>query len=122
MFYTLKIEYDGTGAYTTTLFDEEWNVLKETVYESDEKVQYFGLNEILGGLYYSTLSDFGFIGDFDMANSYILHGEKIVWGFDEKARIKIPTHYFLWINPEYGSVIESTYSPTVSTTNPAEEV
>lgn len=89
VFYALKIEYDGTGAYTTTLFDEEWNTLKETVYESNEKVMYFGLNEILGGLYYSNLSDFGFIGDFDMENSYIKHGDKIVWGFDERTTVDI---------------------------------
>lgn len=90
VFYTLKIEYDGTGAYTTTLFDEKWNELKETVYESDEKVQYFDLPEILGGLY--TSSDdptFGFIGDFDLSNSYIRHGDKIVWGFDERTAVDI---------------------------------
>lgn len=85
VFYTLKIEYDGTGAYTTTLFDEKWNTLKKTVYESNEKVMYFGLNEILGGLYTSSDdSTFGFVGDFDLSNSYITHGDKVVWGIKEK--------------------------------------
>ena len=90
VFYTLKIEYNGTGAYTTTLFDEEWNTLKETVYESDEKVMYFSLPEYLGDLYTSAINGiFAFNGDFDMANSYIRHGDKIVWGFDERTAVAI---------------------------------
>lgn len=90
VFYTLKIEYDGTGAYTTTLFDAEWNKLKETVYESEEKVMYFSLPEYLGDLYTSAINGiFAFNGDFDMSNSYIRHGDKIVWGFDERTAVDI---------------------------------
>ena len=60
-----------------------------------------------------------YVGDMDVSKSYIKNGGQIIWGVK---KIGIPTHYFLWITPKYGSVIESTYSPTVSAINPTEEV
>ena len=86
-FYTVKIEYDGTNVYTTTLFDEDWNIIQKDTYETDEKVVYSGKEEILGGLYDSSESMYTFVGDYDLKNSYIVHGDKVVWGIKEKGTV-----------------------------------